>query len=53
MLLTITFEEFEGKTKMTVTMHFDDTTDRDALVNLGMTEGWSESFEKLEEMLAV
>jgi uncharacterized protein YndB with AHSA1/START domain len=53
MLLTITFEELEGKTKMTVTMHFDDTTDRDALVNFGMTEGWSESFEKLEELLAV
>jgi uncharacterized protein YndB with AHSA1/START domain len=50
MLLTITFEELEGKTKMTITMYFEDASDRDALVNLGMTEGWSQSFEKLDEL---
>lgn len=53
MLVTITFEESEGRTRLTVTMHFDEATDRDALVSLGMTEGWSESFEKLEEILSV
>ncbi|HEY9777174.1 MAG TPA: SRPBCC domain-containing protein [Planktothrix sp.] len=51
MLLTITFEDFEGKTKMTVRMQFDNAADRDALINIGMTEGWSESFEKLDELL--
>jgi len=50
MLLTIEFEELEGKTKIIVTMHFDDASDRDALVSLGMTGGWSQSFEKLDEL---
>ncbi|HEY9712239.1 MAG TPA: SRPBCC domain-containing protein [Chroococcales cyanobacterium] len=52
MLLTITFEALEGKTKMTVAMQFERAGDREALVTNGMTAGWSESFEKLEELLA-
>jgi uncharacterized protein YndB with AHSA1/START domain len=53
MLVTTTFAEFEGKTKLTITMHFESATDRDALLKIGMQDGWSQSLDKLQELMAI
>ena len=50
-LETATFEEFEGKTKLTVTDLFQTVEDRDGMFNTGMEEGATESMERLEELL--
>lgn len=52
MLATTTFEEQNGKTKLTILIHFQSTTDRNALVTIGMADGWNESLDKLQELLA-
>lgn len=51
-LTTVTFEEQGDKTKLTVRMDFDTADTRDRLAKGGMTAGWSESFDKLDELLA-
>ncbi len=51
-VVTVTFEEEHGKTKLTIAKHFDSAEDRNAMVNLGMSEGWNQSLEKLETLLA-
>jgi uncharacterized protein YndB with AHSA1/START domain len=51
MLETSTFEEFDGKTKLTVTDLFQTVEDRDGMFNSGMKEGATESMERLEELL--
>ncbi|MDD2837285.1 MAG: SRPBCC family protein, partial [Methanothrix sp.] len=50
-LETSTFEEFEGKTKLTVTDLFQTVEDRDGMFNSGMKEGATESMDRLEELL--
>jgi uncharacterized protein YndB with AHSA1/START domain len=51
-LTTVTFEEAAGKTKLTIRLRFDSTAVRDALLKLGMTQGWSQSLERLEKQVA-
>ncbi len=51
LLETSTFEEFEGKTKLTVTDFFQTVEDRDGMFNSGMKEGATESMDRLEELL--
>jgi uncharacterized protein YndB with AHSA1/START domain len=51
MIWTITFEEESGKTKLTIRLQFAKASDRDALLKLGMKDGWAESLEKLEQLL--
>jgi len=51
MLETSMFEEFEGKTKLTVTDLFQTVEDRDGMFNSGMKEGATESMDRLEELL--
>lgn len=51
-VLIVTFEDVGGKAKMTIVNRFDDILDRDANVQLGAVGGWSESFDKLETLLA-
>lgn len=51
LLWTLTFEDVGGKTKIVITYHFEVIEDRDALIKLGMTEGWSQSLEKLAEFV--
>jgi uncharacterized protein YndB with AHSA1/START domain len=51
LLETSTFEEFEGKTKLTVSDLFQSVEDRDGMFNSGMKEGATESMERLEELL--
>jgi uncharacterized protein YndB with AHSA1/START domain len=45
------FEEFEGKTKLTVTDLFQTVEDREGMFNSGMKEGATESMDRLEELL--
>jgi uncharacterized protein YndB with AHSA1/START domain len=52
LITTVTFEDEGGKTKMTIHMRFDVPAARDAHVKGGMAVGWSESFEKLDALLA-
>jgi uncharacterized protein YndB with AHSA1/START domain len=48
-LVTLTFEEYQGKTKMTLRHErFESTESRDS-----HNQGWNASFEKLAEILAV
>jgi uncharacterized protein YndB with AHSA1/START domain len=49
----VTFEEYEeGRTALTIRTLFETTATRDAMVKTGMEEGWSQSLDKLEELLA-
>jgi uncharacterized protein YndB with AHSA1/START domain len=52
-LCTVTFEEEAGKTRVTVRQRFASVEIRNAMLKLGMNDGWSESFDKLAELLVV
>jgi uncharacterized protein YndB with AHSA1/START domain len=52
MLATVTFEELNGKTKVTIRVRLISATIRDAMVKMGMNEGWSQSLDRLGELLA-
>ncbi len=52
LLETLTFEEQDGKTKLTDHALFDSVEDRDGMLNLGMEAGAAESLDLLEELLA-
>ena len=47
MLSTATFEDLEGKTKLTVRIRFNSVAIRDTMLKTGMNEGWTESLERL------
>ncbi len=49
---TVTFEEQDGKTKLTIRIRFESAAVRDSLLRIGMTEGWSQSLERLEALMA-
>ena len=51
MLETATLEEQDSKTKLVVTALFQTIEDHDGMLNSGMEEGWSESLDRLEELL--
>jgi uncharacterized protein YndB with AHSA1/START domain len=50
-LVTITFDDLGGKTKLAIRTRFDSDAVRDGYIKFQMGEGWSESLDKLEEML--
>ena len=52
LLTTVTFEELDGQTKLTVQTRFGSVAIRDAMLKMGMTEGWSQSLDRLTELLA-
>jgi uncharacterized protein YndB with AHSA1/START domain len=52
LLETITFEEFEGKTKLTDQAVFQTVEDRDGMLQSGMEEGAAESMDRFAELLA-
>ena len=52
LLDTATFEEFDGKTKLTQQSVFQSVADRDGMVQSGMEEGSTESMDRLAELLA-
>ena len=50
---TTTFEELEGGwTRVNFHVQFDNVEDCDGMVNSGMESGWTESVERLTELLA-
>jgi uncharacterized protein YndB with AHSA1/START domain len=51
MLETLTFEEFDGKTKVIATARFDSTKVRDGMLNSGMEKGAAESWDRFAEIL--
>lgn len=52
LLETVTFEEHDGKTKLTDTSVFQTVEDRDGMLKLGMEEGAAETMDRLAEYLA-
>jgi uncharacterized protein YndB with AHSA1/START domain len=52
MLSTITFEDLGGRTRLTVRTRFESAAIRDAMLKMGMTEGWSQSLDRLTDILA-
>jgi uncharacterized protein YndB with AHSA1/START domain len=52
MLLTVTFDEIGGKTKITIRSHFQSSADLEAFMKTGMGEGWSQSLERLEALVS-
>jgi uncharacterized protein YndB with AHSA1/START domain len=52
LLDTATFEDFDGKTKLTQQSVFQSVEDRDGMVQSGMQEGSTESMDRLAELLA-
>ena len=52
LLDTATFEEHDGKTKLTQQSVFQSVADRDGMVQSGMEEGSTESMDRLAELLA-
>ncbi len=51
LLETITFEEFEGKTRLSDHLVFQSVADRDGMVSAGMESGSTESMDRLEAWL--
>ena len=45
------FADCDGGTRLTLTSRFASIADRDATLMMGMTEGWSESLDRLEAAL--
>ncbi len=52
MLETVTFEEHDGKTKVTDTAVFQTVEDRDGMIESGMEGGATESMDRMAELLA-
>jgi uncharacterized protein YndB with AHSA1/START domain len=52
LLETVTFEEQDGRTRMTDTSVFQSVSDRDGMLQSGMESGAAESFDRLDEFLA-
>ena len=52
MIWTVTFETQGTGTLLTVRDHFEKAGDRHAHVKMGMNQGWTESFDRLEALLA-
>jgi uncharacterized protein YndB with AHSA1/START domain len=51
MLDTITFEDLGSKTRLTIRTRFETPEIRDAMMKMGMTDGWSQSLERLTEVI--
>jgi len=52
MICTATFEDLGGKTRLTIRMLLKSPEVRDSLVKMGMSEGWSQSLDRLGELLS-
>jgi uncharacterized protein YndB with AHSA1/START domain len=50
---TLTLEEHDGKTRLTATSVFDSVEDRDGMLTSGAEEGAAETWDRLDEYLAV
>jgi uncharacterized protein YndB with AHSA1/START domain len=52
MLVTLTFTEHNGQTKLTDRVEFASVTDKEATLAMGMVEGATQTFDRLEAYLA-
>jgi len=52
LLQTATFEDLDGKTRLTMKSIYESVEDRDAMVQTGMESGALESMERLAELFA-
>lgn len=53
MLVTFSFSDLSAnRTKLSITTEFASADDMEQLAEMGMVQGWSESLDKLEELLA-
>jgi uncharacterized protein YndB with AHSA1/START domain len=50
-VVTVTFEEGNGKTTMTVSSLLNSFEEREQMLEMGAKEGWSMSFDKLDTFL--
>jgi uncharacterized protein YndB with AHSA1/START domain len=48
---TVTFDDLGGKTRVTVRTRFESAAIRDAMVKMGMRQGWGQSLDRLAEHL--
>lgn len=51
LLTTVLFEDLGGKTRLTIRTLFETTAIREAMVKMGMNEGWSSSLVRLTALL--
>ncbi len=51
-LVTVTFDDICNRTKLTVRIRFESATIRDALLKIGMSDGWSQTLERLGTIVA-
>ena len=51
MLATITFDELGSQTRVTIRIRFQSAAVRDSMVKMGMNEGWSQSLDRLQQLL--
>lgn len=49
---TVTFEDEDGKTRVTTVIRVGSIEARDAMIEMGAIAGWTESLERLEALLA-
>lgn len=52
MLTTVQFDDLDGRTRLTVRSRFRAKAILEAMLGMGMTEGWSESLDRLTELLS-
>jgi uncharacterized protein YndB with AHSA1/START domain len=50
-LITVIFDEQGGKTTVTIRQRFESAAVRDAIVRMGLSEGWSQSLERLRAVV--
>ncbi len=48
---TFAFEDLGGRTKLTTTMLFDTTEQRDGLFKQGAEQGWNQTYARLDTLL--
>jgi uncharacterized protein YndB with AHSA1/START domain len=51
-VIDASFKDEDGKTKLTIITHFGTDSVRDAYLKIKMVEGWTESLERLQELLS-
>jgi uncharacterized protein len=51
-LSTVTFSDEGGRTRLTISTLFASVAIRDSMVKMGMEEGWSQSLDRLADLLA-
>ncbi len=52
-IITVTFDEIDGMTKVATMIKYASKTDRDEAFATGMTDGMEMNYKRLDEMLAV